>query len=93
MREGDWVVVDGKTEFIHRCTDTWATIGSYAKDITTGEYVVNHKAAKRIDEVQIAPLDLEKSDIIAMIGLAIDTNDTEWFHELKKQLDSLKQGV
>ncbi|UTI41077.1 hypothetical protein [Niallia sp. RD1] len=93
MREGDWVVVDGKIEFIHRCTDTWATIGSYAKDITTGEYVVNHKAAKRIDEVQPAPLELEKSDIIAMIGLAIDTNDTEWFLSLKKQLDTVMQGV
>ncbi|MER2057207.1 MAG: hypothetical protein ABTA16_00205 [Niallia sp.] len=93
MREGDWVVVDGKTEFVHRCTDTWATIGEYVKDISSGEYVTQHKAAKKIEEVQPAPLELEKSDIIAMIGLAIDTNDTEWFLSLKKQLESLKQGV
>lgn len=93
MREGDWVVVDGETEFVHRITDTWATIGEYVKNTSTGEYIVQHKSAKRINEVQPATLELEQSDIIAMIGLAIDTNDTEWFHELKKQLNYLKQGV
>jgi len=36
MREGDWVVVDGETEFVHRITDTWATIGEYVKKYING---------------------------------------------------------
>jgi hypothetical protein len=76
--EGDWVVdIDtGRVGILSR--KHWCEVA-----IRFGKSAV---AVRYPEAVELAPLDIQNEDLLAMQHLAVEMNDKEWFIELGERL-------
>jgi hypothetical protein len=91
LKKGEWVKVidhDYLEGYVGFITD-FDLVDGYRIRITKnrkGEAL--KKGHKWIDKESIIPLSVQKDedDLLALIDVALDTNDREWFQELTSQL-------
>jgi hypothetical protein len=75
---GDWVVEKNTGRIGTVAKKHWSEVA-----VHFGKAV----ALRYHDQIELAPLDIQAEDLLAMQHLAVDINDKQWFVELGERLN------
>jgi hypothetical protein len=77
---GDWVMEKGTGRIGILRKKHWSEV-----TVQFGNAI----ALRYHDQIELAPLDIQESDLLAMQHLAVEMKDKEWFEEIKERRDLL----
>jgi hypothetical protein len=75
-QSGDWIVEKDTGRVGIVAKKHWAEVAIYFE---------NAVALRHHDQIELAPLDIQEEDILALQHLAVDTGDEKWFSELAER--------
>lgn len=83
FKEGDWII-ERAYKLLGTVLKVWPT-GVTAK---FGEMT----AIRSFEHIQLAPLDIQEEDLLAMQHLAVNTGDYQWFCEISERIGEIAHG-